>query len=129
MHLRVLLPTHVLVDEDVVRVVAEAENGSFGILPRHADYLAALRPGLLVFESLDGREAYVGHDVGILVKRGRQVFVSIRNGVRGDDLSALRGVIEHEFVALDHRERAARTALARLEAGVVRRFIELEERG
>ncbi len=128
MRLRVFLPTHVLVDEQAVRIVAEAENGAFGVLPRHIDFLAALKPGVLTFESADGGEAFVGHDVGIFVKRGPEVLVSTRNAVRGVDLAALRGMIEREFVMLDHRERTARTALARLEAGVVRRFIEMEEK-
>lgn len=129
MRLKVMLPTNVLVDEPVTRIVAEAENGSFGILPRHTDFLAALKPGVLTFETPDSQENFIGHDVGVFVKRGREVLVSTMNGVRGDDLMELRNLIEREFVALDQRERAARTALARLEAGVVRRFIELEERG
>lgn len=129
MRLRILLPTHALVDEPVIRVVAEAENGSFGVLPRHTDFLAALKPGVLTFESPDHKEHFVGHDVGIFVKRGPEAFISTMNGVRGGDLTALRDLIQHEFLVLDQRERAARTALARLEAGVVRRFIELEERG
>lgn len=127
MQLHVLLPTRVLVDETVVRIVAEADNGAFGILPRHVDFLAALKPGVLVFEDLKGTEGFIGHDVGIFVKRGSQVFVSVRNAVRGESLTTLRSVIEHEFVNMDRRERTARTALARLEAGVMRRFIELEE--
>lgn len=129
MRLKIMLPTHVLVDEPATRIIAEAENGSFGILPRHTDFLAALKPGVLTFEAPDGRETYIGHDVGVFVKQGQEVLVSILNGVRGGDLGELRSLIEREFVALDQRERAARTALARLEAGVVRRFIELEERG
>lgn len=128
MQLRVLLPARVLVDETVVRIVAEAENGAFGVLPRHIDFLAALKPGVLVFENSRGIESFVGHDVGIFVKRGPEVLVSVRNAVRGESLATLRSVIEREFITLDQRERTARTALARLEAGVVRRFFELEEK-
>ena len=128
MQLRVLLPARVLVDETVVRIVAEAENGAFGVLPRHIDFLTALKPGVLVFEDSLGIESFVGHDVGIFVKRGPEVLVSVRNAVRGDSLATLRSVIEREFITLDQRERMARTALARLEAGVVRRFVELEEK-
>ncbi len=49
MRLKVLLPTEVLVDEEVVKVTAEAENGSFCLLPRHIDFVAALVPSLLSF--------------------------------------------------------------------------------
>ncbi|NMC75543.1 MAG: F0F1 ATP synthase subunit epsilon, partial [Geobacteraceae bacterium] len=45
MKLTVLLPTGVLVDQEVTKVTAEAENGSFCLLPRHIDFLAALVPG------------------------------------------------------------------------------------
>ena len=45
MRLKVLLPTKVLIDEEVTKVVAEAENGSFCILPRHIDFVSALVPG------------------------------------------------------------------------------------
>ena len=55
MRLRVLLPTEVLLEEEVTKVVAEAENGSFGLLPRHIDFVAALAPGILSFESTEGR--------------------------------------------------------------------------
>ena len=56
MQLKVLLPTQVLVDEPVSKVVAEGEDGSFCLLPRHVDFTSALVPGLLVFEPAGGGE-------------------------------------------------------------------------
>jgi len=127
MRLKVLLPARILVDEHVERIVAEAENGAFGLLPRHIDFLASLKPGVLTFLTSGGVEGFIGHDLGILVKRGAEVLVSTQKAVAGTDLAALRATIESEFKALSERERTARAALARLEAGVVRRFMELEE--
>jgi len=129
MILKVLLPSRVLVNETVAKVLAEAENGWFCLLPRHVDFVAALVPGVLVFATTEGTEALVAIDHGMLVKRGAEVLVSTWQGVRGDDLGSLREVVEREFLALDDRERSARSALARLEAGVVRRFVELEAHG
>jgi F-type H+-transporting ATPase subunit epsilon len=128
MRLKVLLPSRVLVDEEVTKVVAEAENGWFCLLPRHADFVAALVPGVLVFSRAAGAEGLVAIDHGTLVKCGGEVLVSAWRGVAGEDLDSLRAVVEREFLALDDRERAARGALARLEAGVVRRFVEMEAR-
>jgi F-type H+-transporting ATPase subunit epsilon len=128
MRLTVLLPARVLVDEEVSKVVAEAENGWFCLLPRHADFVAALAPGVLVFTTAAGAEGLVAIDHAMLVKCAAEVLVSAWRGARGDDLGTLRAVVEREFLALDDRERAARSALARLEAGVVRRFVELEAR-
>ena len=129
MTLKVLLPSRILVEEEASKIVAEAENGWFCLLPRHADFIAALVPGVLVFTTADGVEALVAIDHATLVKRENEVLVSTWRGTRGEDLETLQGVVEREFLALDDRERAARSALARLEAGVVRRFVELEGRG
>jgi len=128
MTLKVLAAARVLVEEAVTKVVAEAENGWFCLLPRHADFVAALVPGILVFTTTDGAEGLVAIDHGMLVKCASEVLVSVWRGAMGEDLESLRAVVEREFLALDDRERAARGALARLEAGVVRRFVELEAR-
>jgi F-type H+-transporting ATPase subunit epsilon len=127
MRLRVLLPTEVLVDEQVIKIVAEAENGSFCLLPRHIDFIAALVPGVLCFHTPAGEENYAAIDQGMLVKCGGDVAVSTLNGVRGTDLALLQTLVEERFLELDEHERKARTALARLEAGTLRGFRELQE--
>lgn len=129
MRLHLCLPTKTLREEKVEKIVAEAPNGAFGMLPRHIDFVAALVPGILAVTLEGGREVLFGIDEGILVKRGRDVMISVRNAVKGEDLATLRRMVEQEFLELDERERTARAALARLEAGMVRRFIQLEEQG
>ena len=128
MRLKLLLPTEVLADEAVSKVIAEAENGYFCLLPRHVDVVAPLVPGILTFTSLDGDEQFIAVDEGTLVKCGPTVLVSTRNAVRGTDLEHLRAEVADSFQKLDEQERLARTALARLEAGTIRRFVALEKR-
>lgn len=127
MHLKLLLPTEVLINEPVSKVIAEAANGSFCLLPRHIDFVTALVPGILYFHTTSGRENYVAIDEGTLVKCGNQILVSTLNAVPGTDLAQLRATVDESFMKLDEQERIARTALARLEAGTIRGFIELEE--
>jgi F-type H+-transporting ATPase subunit epsilon len=129
MKLKVLLPTQVFLEEVVTKVVAEAENGSFGLLPRHIDFATSLIPGILSFETEAGTQEFVAVDGGILVKCGPDVSVSTRNAVRSPDLTRLRHTVSKQFRALDERERKARSALARLEASFVQHFIEIEEVG
>ena len=129
MRLKVLLPTSIMIDVDVSKVVAEALNGSFCLLPRHVDFVAGLVPGILSYELESGEEKFLGIDEGILVKTGTDVLVSTRNAVEGPHLGDLRQQIEESFVTLDERERKARTAASKLEANLVRRFMELREDG
>ncbi len=125
MKLKVLLPTTIFLDEEVTKVIAEAENGSFCLLPRHIDFVTALVPGILSFESAHGQEEFLAVDEGILVKRGEDVLVSTKNAIRGADLKVLQQTVEKQFLFLDDREKMTRSALAKLEANIVRLFVEL----
>jgi len=127
MRCKILLPSEIYLDQEVVKVTAEAENGSFCLLPRHIDFVAALIPGLLSIEDVKGVEVFMAVDEGILVKKGQDVSVSTRNVATIPNLGQLREVIEEKFKVMDDREKAARTAAARLEADLVRRLMELRK--
>lgn len=125
MNLTVLVPQRVVLDAvEVTSVVADGREGSFGVLPRHIDYVAALRPGILTYSPTGEREAYLGVDGGVLVKRGPAVLLSVRDAVWEESLEKLRATVEARFVDLDERERQARSALATLETRFLRRFVE-----
>jgi F-type H+-transporting ATPase subunit epsilon len=129
MNLKVLLPSEVLIDQRVTKVVAEAANGSFCLLPRHVDFVTALVPGLLSFVTPQGVEEFLAVDEGILTKCGSEVLVSTRNAVRGPDLGKLERTVEKRFRRLDDQEKTARSAFSKLEANFIRRFMDLEKHG
>ncbi len=128
MRLRVFLPMKVLVDKEVTKVVAEAENGSFGILPKHVDFVAALVPGILNFQSAEGEE-FLAIDEGILVKCENEVRVSTRNAVLSKDLGMLKQTVEREFRNINESERKTRSILAKLEIDFAKRFMKMTEHG
>jgi F-type H+-transporting ATPase subunit epsilon len=126
MNLKVLLPTGVLLHEEVRKVTVEAGDGEMALLPRHVDITTTVAPGVLVFETAGGREEFVAVGEGALVKVGDDVLVSARRGTRGTELGALRQTIQNEFKRQDEQEEEARMALAKIEATFVHRFLELE---
>jgi F-type H+-transporting ATPase subunit epsilon len=128
MLVRVIMPSGVLLEHEAVRVLAEAENGAFCLLPRHVDFVAALVPGIVCLESRDGAEAFLAVDEGILVKHGREVLISTRNAVQGE-LGSLRQAVREQFRDVGEREQKARSALDRLEATLARQILEWEGRG
>ena len=129
MRLKVLLPTEMLVDEEVTKITAEAADGSFCLLPRHIDFVTALVPGILTFETPKEKEHILAIDEGVLLKCGKEVIISTRQGIKGAALGDLKKDIEENFLVLDDREKKSRSAAARLEADLVRRFMELREYG
>lgn len=123
MNLKILLPFKIFAEQTgVVRVVAETRAGSFGLLPHRLDCVAALAPGILVFETEAGGEVCMAVDEGVLVKTGADVLVSVRNAIGGTDLGKLRAAVEQEFLNLDEQEKSVRSVLAKLESGFIHRF-------
>jgi F-type H+-transporting ATPase subunit epsilon len=127
MNLRVLLPFQVFAEKTgVSRIVAETREGSFGLLPRRLDCIAALAPGILTYETEAEGEVYVAVDEGVLVKTGPEVLISVRRAMGGTDLGQLRASVVREFLTLDENEQIVRTAMAKMESGLIRRLAEFQ---
>ena len=129
MKLTVRLPAEILLAEDVTRIKAEADNGWFGLLEKHVDFVTALVPGILTFQARGKAEEYLAIDHGILVKCGCEVSVSTRNAVRGTNLEELRRDVETQFREREERDKKARAYEAKLEADLVRQLLEVEKHG
>lgn len=129
MRLKVWSPAEVVLDEQVTKVKAEAENGWFCILPRHVGFVTSLVPGILSFETPGNPAEYLAVDYGILVKCGSEVAVSTRNAVRSADLTALTATVKERFRTLHEKERTARIFEAKLEADLVRQLMQFERYG
>jgi len=125
MKLKVLLPNQIILDQPVTKIIAEAVNGSFCLLPRHIDLVTALTPGILSFTLPSGEEQFMAIDEGILIKCQQEVLVSTLNAVQSDNLETLKQAIENQFYILDEQEKATRSALTKFEANIIRHFQEM----
>ncbi|UZP68808.1 F0F1 ATP synthase subunit epsilon [Desulfovibrio mangrovi] len=123
MQLRLFLPSRIYLETEALAVKGESLEGGFTLLPRHIDMATVLIPGLLSYVTPDEEELFVAVDAGILVKRGESVLVTVKRAVSGE-LGALEEEVRRIEEAAGERERATRAAMARLEAGFVRGFLE-----
>jgi len=127
MHLRVLLPYEVFADRvDVLRIVAETTDGSYGLLEHRLDCVAAIEPGILTYETKQEGTVYLAVDEGVLVKTGTDVLVSVRQAIAGKDLAHLHDAVQKQFLTLDKQQLTVRDAVRKMEAGFVGRFAEFE---
>jgi F-type H+-transporting ATPase subunit epsilon len=125
MQLKILLPSSIFDEIDnVTHIIAQTGDGSFGILPNRLDCVAALAPSILSYTSEAAGEVFLAIDEGVLAKVGTKVLISVRHAIGGADLGQLRQAVEKEFLALNDQEVGRRTAMARLESGIIRRFAE-----
>ena len=122
MQVTLRLPGGTLFDGRATGLRGTGPTGVFGILPNHTDFVTELVPSVLSLVTADGQERFFGIDEGVLVKRDRAVSISVRRGVAGDDLESLHDKVRTSFMEVEDEERAARAALTRLEADMVRRL-------
>jgi len=127
MNLKILLPFQVFAEKtNVSRIVAETHTGSFGLLPHRLDCVAALTPGIMIYETDADGEVFVAVDEGVLVKAGADVLVSVRRAFAGTNLGQLRDSVAQEFLTLDEHEQSVRSVMAKLEAGFLRQFASFQ---
>ena len=125
MNLKVLLPFEIFTDKTgVSRIVAETREGSFGFLPHRLDCVAALAPGILIYQLDSQAEVYIAVDEGVLVKTGPDVLVSVRNAIGGADLGQLHAAVEREFLHQNEREKSVRSVMAKMESDFISRLVE-----
>ena len=126
-NLKILLPGKTFLKREVKKIVAEAENGWFCLLPKHVDFTTSLSPGILMLTTPEGKDVFLAIDEGILVKYGKKVIISTRNAIEGEDLGELKNRVEEIFIRTDEREKDAQIALSKLEADFIRSFLNLEK--
>lgn len=128
MHLKILLPFQFFAEKTgVKRIVAETKEGAFGLLPNRLDCVAALTPGILTFETDAEGVVYTAVDEGVLVKKGEEVLVSVRNAIGGVDLAELHRAVNEEFLKVSEVEKDLRSTLTKLELDFVRQFSLLKK--
>ncbi len=125
MQVRIGLPGATLYQGAAISITGVAPKGGFGILPNHIDFVTALIPSVLMVTEPGGAERIFGIDEGILVKKGHDVDVAVQRGVEARDLASLDAAVTDFWDQMEDEERAARAALSRLEADMVRRFAGL----
>ena len=127
MQLKILLPyTTFLETSDVLRIVAETNQGSFGLLPNRLDCSAVLTAGIFCYQCINEEEVFIAVDQGVLVKTGSDVLVSVRRAIGHSDLGQLHALVKKEFLVVDEHEKHMQATMVKLETGFLRQLSNFE---
>ena len=125
MRLRIVTPLSVIVDEDgVLGLRAEDASGSFGVLPRHADFLTSLAISVVSWQRSDASRRYCAVRRGVLtVTGGQDIAIATREAVVGDDLATLDQTVLARFRADLDIERTEHVESTRLQLNAIRQMM------
>ncbi len=127
MMFKVFSPTGILLDTKILKVDFEAIDGFFTLLPKHVDFVSALKPGILSYTTMDKKTRYMACNQGILVKRGDEVHLSTKLGILDDNLEQLKKTIEVDFKEMEEMRKESNKAMARLELGLTKGLMQLNQ--
>lgn len=65
-HLQVLTPEQVVMDDEVLALIAPGEQGYLGVLTGHAPLITSLKAGVLVITDKTGKKTYYKISTGFL---------------------------------------------------------------
>lgn len=125
MKIKIILPNATILDQQVDKITAPGTDGFFQILPRHVDFVSSLRPGILsVFA--DDSVVYYAINQGFLVKQKDIVYISCLQAIKGTSLETLSKTVADNFNRLDEKEKKTNEILVKLEADMLRMFMEID---
>lgn len=102
-HLRVVTPERLLLDEEVDEATAPGAEGEFGVLPNHTTFLSSLQPGRLMYKR--GGQMHV-----LAVSGGFAEVVNNTMTVLTDSAELAREInVERARQALQRAEEALKT--------------------
>ncbi len=123
--LKIHIPSATVFDEDIDFLRAEDSTGSFGILPRHTDFLTILKPSVVIIKK-KGKELYFAVKGGILSFRENTATITTESAIRGDELEKLHKLVREHYFKISQREKMLEETIINMERGFLKRLIELE---
>ncbi|MDR2902267.1 MAG: hypothetical protein LBU87_04085 [Lactobacillales bacterium] len=127
MRLKVFSPIGVALDAEISKVDFEAIDGFWTLLPKHVDFINALKPGIVTYYPTSGTPKYVACNEGVLVKKGDTVSISTRLSIMDDSLDKLVKTIETDFKAMEEERKEVNVSMARLEIGLTKGLMSLSK--
>lgn len=101
--LSIVAPDHSVVEEEVVSVVAPGRMGYFGVWAGHMPLIAALKAGLLEYETPSGDRRFVTVSGGFAEVQGDRMVVLADAAERAQEID-----VERAEKALENARRALR---------------------
>lgn len=129
MQFSVLTPIGMLLKTETPKITVEAKDGFHTFLPKHIDYVTALKTGIISYMDANGKTAYIACNEGILTKKGSDVQLATRLGIIGSDLEELKTLIETDFKKMEESRKEATKTMAQLEISLAQGLLQLTKGG
>ncbi len=121
----IITPSYIKKVDNISFFRAEDSSGSFGILPRHIEFLTILEPSIAI-AVIDGKEEYFAFNGGILSFKKEILTITTKEFVQSSRISELKQIIERFFKKQKEKESLFHLNMENLQKAFFKKMIELE---
>ncbi len=131
MQLEIITPDEIILNTDVKAIRVQLSDGWWGILPRHAPFLAHIVAGIMLYRRQGGTR-YVALYQGTIEMQRRypkpdRVLVLTAAAEEGEDLAVLEHALEQQRARLNQIAQEARIEFTRARMALERALRETAE--
>lgn len=123
--LNIITPSHTQKVENISSFRGEDSSGSFGILPKHIEFLTILEPSISIV-LIDEEEEYFAFNGGILSFKKDILTITTKEFVQSKQISELQGIIKKFSQEQQIKESIFHLNMKNLETAFFKKIIELE---
>ena len=121
--LEIRTPDRVILNEEVSAIRVKLADGWWGILPRHAPFIAELPVGLVIYRK-NGERHYVALVGGTVEVQQERVLILTAAAEKADDLTALKAAMEERKIEEESIAFQAHIEFERARATLLRALME-----
>jgi F-type H+-transporting ATPase subunit epsilon len=121
----ILTLQQLFLQEQIRFVIAPGQEGAFEILPNHAEFVFALKPGPLRIRTPDGTDEHVAVGSGFLVVQKERTTVLVRSAERPENIDVERARRAKERAEQRLQGKAPEIDLTRAQAALQRALARL----
>ncbi len=121
----IITPSHIEKVDNISFFRAEDRSGSFGILPRHIEFLTILEPSIAI-AVINENEEYFAFNGGILSFKKEMLTITTKEFVQSSRVDELKKIIERYFKEQTEKESLFHLNMANLQKAFFKKMIELE---
>lgn len=123
---KIITPQAVETVENISFFRAEDSSGSFGILPRHIEFLTTLEPSIAI-AVIEDKEYYYAFNRGVLSFKGNALTITAKEFVQSREVSELLEMIKRSFKEQEEKERLFSDNIENLQKAFIKKLIEMEK--
>ena len=128
MHIQVVTPEKVIVDEEIEQVVIPTTSGEITVLPHHIPLVSQIAPGVMVIKK-HGRDEDLVIQGGFLQVTDKMIRVLADYAIAGKDISVVQAEEAKKRAEKAMKEKVSDRDFALAEAELQRALLELKVAG